>query len=290
MAHGFNRLANKQGDVTLTKIVTPEPAPDFALQAQDEHAVVAAVVDTETTGLDTEADEIIEVAARLSLWAADDDGLLVFKAWGPGFSQLRDPGFPLSAETTMITGLVDADVHGCEPDWEAFGRLLDRANIVIAHHAAFDRQFLDRHVPGARLWGCSQKDIAWTARGFASPKLELLLAWNGLWHDAHSALADANALTTLLAGPASLNGEQTYFDELYARAQEPELIVAAIGAPFDRKGALKNRRYEWDPGVKTWKRFVRVADAPAEAAWVKENIGIKPSVTEVDPMRRWVRA
>jgi DNA polymerase-3 subunit epsilon len=103
------------------------------------------VLDVETTGIDPIKDKIIEI------------GILEFAVDGAEtsheghssvphviqcYSGLEDPGTPISAEITKITGLSDALVKNRRIDWPLVRDMAERASVIIAHNADFDRKFV----------------------------------------------------------------------------------------------------------------------------------------------------
>ncbi len=96
------------------------------------------VFDTETTGLDPQRDEVVQIAGVRIL-----RGRIVS---GDDFDQFVDPGRPIPESSSRIHGISDAMVAGA-PDWpaarDAFLEFTDNA-VLIAHHAAFDMAFLNR--------------------------------------------------------------------------------------------------------------------------------------------------
>lgn len=217
------------------------------MRAMTEHdsgrrGVPAVVLDTETTGLDKAADTVVEIGIRPFEFDADTGEILAVR---PAFVALQDPGRPLSGEIAALTGLTDADLAGRSIDWPAVGTLLDAAEVVVAHNAAFDRPFVDRGLVGGtrRVWACSASQLEWDA---PSRSQEVLCAWHGFFClEAHRALSDADALLQLLDTSRRL-------PELYRTAREPSYRLRALGAPFEAKDALKARGYRWDPQERCW--------------------------------------
>lgn len=96
------------------------------------------VVDLETTGLRPARSGICEIGAvRL-------DGCLPAGT----FQTLVDPGVPLPAAVSSLTGLADRDLHGAPRVEAAIRRFLGfaDASVLVAHNARFDLAFLDREV------------------------------------------------------------------------------------------------------------------------------------------------
>jgi len=92
------------------------------------------VLDLETTGLSAEHDRITEVGA-------------VRARAGEVLAELRtfvDPGHPIPAAVTAITGITDADVAGAPPIDIVLPTVLDflGAAVFVAHNARFDLSFL----------------------------------------------------------------------------------------------------------------------------------------------------
>ncbi|NLD52165.1 MAG: PolC-type DNA polymerase III, partial [Clostridiales bacterium] len=99
------------------------------------------VLDFETTGLNPVQDRIIEIGAvRLSAGQIEDS-----------FSMLVNPGFPLPAVITQITGIKDADLMDAPTAAQALPQLMAFIGDapLAAHNAAFDAAFLEHEL--ARL-------------------------------------------------------------------------------------------------------------------------------------------
>lgn len=247
-----------------------KPRREFGHKRQGEIAKVL-ILDTETTGLDSSRDRIIELALIL----VDVD-----KATGlplqvqEVFDELEDPGLPIPAEATRVTGITDAMVAGKRLDDARIAELMKGVDLVIAHNARFDRGFVEARLPAfAQLpWACSVSEIDWQAQGRGSAKLEFLAHELGFFYDAHRAEMDCHALLAVLAAPLPNTGE-TGLARLLAAAQSTSYRVQATGSPFASKDALRARGYRWDAERKVWHTLVgNQAALDAECEWLKKDV------------------
>lgn len=97
------------------------------------------VFDTETTGLSTETDEIVQIGAVRILNGR--------RVEGETFETLVDPGRPIPSVSTRIHGIDDGAVTGAPGPVEAvraFHRFA-QGSVLVAHNAPFDLAFLRRH-------------------------------------------------------------------------------------------------------------------------------------------------
>ena len=271
-------------------------APTVDLRTHPDYRL-AVVLDTETTGLDHTRDRVIEFGGRSIVYSRSTGevvGLL------DTYDALQDPGAPLSEKISKLTGLTDADLAGQSIDAGRVRSMIERAHVVIAHNAGFDRPFVDRMLAAASpappprvAWACSIELIDWAARGLPSTKLEALCAMHGFYSQSHRAGSDAAALVRLLAHRNAETG-RTYLAELLEAARTPSVRVAAIRSPFERKDALKERGYSWVAMRKVWERTVPSAERDAELAWLRAEIygaGSCPAVaTPIEPADRYAAA
>ena len=247
-----------------------KPRREFGHKRQGEIAKVL-ILDTETTGLDSSKDRLIELALIL----VDVD-----KATGlplqvqEVFDELEDPGRPIPAEATRVTGITDAMVAGKRLNEARVAELMAGVDLVIAHNARFDRGFMENRLPAfAKLpWACSVAEIDWQAQGRGSAKLEFLAHELGFFYDAHRAEMDCHALLAVLAAPLPNTGE-TGLARLLAAAQATSYRVQATGSPFSSKDALRARGYRWDAERKVWHTQVgNPAALDAECEWLKKDV------------------
>jgi DNA polymerase-3 subunit epsilon len=220
------------------------------------------ILDLETTGVDAQKDKIIEI------------GLLEFGVGLSGkpqisnlYGALEDPGEPLSEEIVKLTGLTDEILAGQRINWDSVRSILERASIVIAHNANFDRAFCEarEELKGLDLhWGCSQRHIDWEAKGFRTKALNYLAADHGFVNPfAHRALFDC-ATTFRVVEP--------YFEELLGRSYLNELRIWATGAAFETKDKLRLARYRWDPSARVWFKDIMEDTLEQERLFLRAQI------------------
>jgi len=260
--------------ITLKKLDRVIHAPDYVspewLQLNKDLVRIGIAIDVETTGLNRNDDQVIEIGLRKFLFNRENGDILSADEFYQG---LQDPGHPLSAEIQQLTGLTDAMLEGQRIDWDSVNAHLDSAQLIIAHNAGFDRPFIDRNAQSsaAKIWGCSLKQIDWFAKGYTSQKLEILSIYHGFFTDAHRALSDVNALTYLLSHRDEATGK-TYFAELLDNARRPFTRVFATAAPFESKDILKRRGYSWDTAQRVWSKSIFTSDLSGETQWLENNV------------------
>ena len=128
----------ESGDYRVTSRLEPQAEyhpPD------NSPKLVAAVVDVETTGTSPDRDKIIEFGICLFEYGRQNGQ--IYKVLG-SWEWFEDPGVSIPPEITKITGITDQMVAGHRIDDGAVDDLLSRVVLVIAHHADFDRRFLEK--------------------------------------------------------------------------------------------------------------------------------------------------
>lgn len=266
----------------LERYRKPERYHDAAPDGTELH--IGLYVDVETTGLAASADAIIEL------------GLVAFEFDGEGriyrlldeLSAFEDPGRPLPAEIVRLTGITDDMVGGQRLPEEAVLGWLERAHLVIAHNATFDRPFLERRLPAfeGRAWACSVRDVPWHAEGFEGRKLEYLAMKQGFVFDGHRAASDCLAGVHLLSMRLPKSGRLT-LDTLLERARRKGGRLYAVDSPFDAKERLKARGYSWNGRV--WFRDLAAEQLQPEADWLRAEVYPRPRKLPVFPLSAFVR-
>jgi len=220
-------------------------------------------VDVETTGLDPNRDEIVELAMVPFSYGVDGRIFSIHQA----FEKLREPSQLLSAKITALTGITNDMVAGKVIDPADVATFANRADLVIAHNASFDRRFVERFcdVFAHKPWACSMSQIDWAEEGFEGTKLGYLAMGAGFFYDRHRAANDCLAAIELLATPLP-NSRRLAMDCLLEKARRPGWRIWAENSPFELKDELKARGYRWNgdgsSGPKAW--YIDVDDSTKE--------------------------
>lgn len=241
----LNDILAKTDDFRILERI-PVTRPDVILPCSlsdrqgDEQAIV--FLDTETTGLSSDQDVIIELGLVKALFSPSANRLVSIERI---VSAYEDPGRPITPFITGLTGITDEKVKGQHIDEKMVAGFLDDAVLIVAHNAAFDRPFFDKRFRGfeEKNWACSLTGIGWNELGFNNLKLEELLLKSGYFYEAHRASIDCLALAWLL------HCQPDAFVSLLERAKKKTVTVQAFGAPFEAKDALKGRGYRWHDGT-----------------------------------------
>ncbi len=154
--------------------------------------VPAVVMDTETTGLDTASDRIVEIAAvRITDGCADP---------ASAFQELVNPGIAIPASSTAIHTITDADVadaDGIANVIPRFSRWTGNA-VVIGYSIGFDLAVLKaEHLRHGLRWNAPRSLdvrhlVELVAEDLPEQSLDTAAAWLGVpVTDRHRALGDA---------------------------------------------------------------------------------------------------
>jgi DNA polymerase-3 subunit epsilon len=209
--------------------------PGAALLLEDATYVV---VDLETTGLRPGQSGICEIGAvRLRGFEVEAE-----------FETLVDPGQPIAAGASAVTGLRNEHLRGAPRPAEAVRSFLEFAGdaVLVAHNARFDLAFLDREterLTGSRI-GSPVVDTVRLARRLLAGRVAGFglgqLAWflGTAERPCHRALPDARATAELLLaliGLAQERGARTVADLTDLAATRTRRLLdkrhLAFGAP-----------------------------------------------------------
>jgi DNA polymerase-3 subunit epsilon len=226
------------------------------------------ILDTETTGLDFENDEIIEIAIRKWIYHKKDHYLIKPVE---EYSDLNEPvKNEITEAITEITGITKEDVKGKKIDWNIVSRHIGESDFVLAHNAGFDRPMIEsvpeiRNISGSKIWACSFVQVDWAGKGFLSSKQELLSIFHGFHYAGHRALTDIDALANIL-----LQGD--YLKEILQNAKTKQVRVDCRKAPYESKDLLKANVFSWDGANKFWTKIIPETELEAMKEFLEKEV------------------
>jgi len=241
---------------------------------------LVCIIDTETTGLNTDSCEVIELGYQLVEF--DSHGHFYKVVSAKNF--MNEPEGDISDEVTQVTGLTIDDVKGHRIPWDEVVADISQVQLCIAHNAGFDRPILERYHACFvdKVWGCSASQIDWFHLAKVGSRSQEFLCWKvgHFYYDAHRALDDVQALTHLLSQPIS-DPPQPAMHFLLQTVRQQKVLIKASGAPFDLKDDLKQRGYRWQPQNRVWQKVFDASEQESELVWLSEQNVHTPDVIKL---------
>jgi len=266
----FEALAEDLEKNAAYRVLRRVPAPytDMPEDGVPPRGKCLCIIDLETSSLDPAEGSIIELALML-VWVNDQNE--VIGHLGP-LSWLEEPDAPLDPRISLITNLTFPMLLGKAINDAAVLALIDRADMLVAHNSRFEVSWLEKRYPelADKPWGCSMKDIDWLMAGVDGRAQQHLLGQHGWFSTAHRAGPDVWSLFWLLQQRTPEIGSgivRSHMQRLIEAAETDTVLVQAKRAPFDKKGALKSRGYQWNPSANCWQKELPPAALQHEQAW-----------------------
>lgn len=268
------------GTVTLRRLDELDP-PDQAQKSTDKLGII---LDIETSGLDPENGDIIEISILPFTYDPETYAVTGYKS---PITRLNEPKEPLSEIIKQITNLTDDDVQDHHIDWKRVADLLERADVVIAHNARFDWKWINAsmHRAGIKMpqvpFCCSMIHANWQSIRLTSRSQELLCLWHGFYYYSHRAEADTKALLHLLRVSGRLG-------EIIKIGTSDEYRIFAAGFPINENHRLKSRYYQFDREARAWfKSCNTLEEANAEKEFISNFKGTQPHIYQIPSTQRW---
>ncbi len=202
------------------------------------------ILDTETTGLDNENDDCLEV------------GSILFNV--KSRSVLAQQSFLLPVENNNAEKInnIPAEITRLpQPLFEAlnyFESLVQVSDVIVAHNAEFDMKWFGfNKLPQIeKQWICSMDDITWPVDRQLKTRpsvRDLALAYGVPVWNAHRALTDCIYLAEVFKRCSDL-------EKLLNRALEPKVLFRAE-ISYEKRHLAKNAGFRWNDSVKgAWAR------------------------------------
>ena len=226
------KSATKSNEELVENLKT-QPSPENIL-----------ILDTETTGLDNEKDDCLEV------------GSILFNV--KSRSVLAQQSFLLPVENNQAEKInnIPAEITRLpQPLFEAikyFESLVQVSDVIVAHNAEFDMKWFGfKKLPQIeKPWICSMDDITWPSDRQLKTRpsvKDLALAYGIPVWNAHRALTDCIYLAEVFKRCSEL-------EKLLIRALEPKVLIRAE-ISYDERHLAKNAGFRWNDSIKgAWSR------------------------------------
>lgn len=203
------------------------------------------IVDTETTGLDKEKDQVIEVAAIL--YSVEHRTIL--QQISTLLPVISNPQKRINKISVEASSKVYVDLQ------EPIYNLGKESDYIIAHNADFDKQwFDDQHL--SRFQSYKGDGITWicTCHEFEFPNqtkqgqslVELALLHEVPVVSVHRALTDCQLI-------ASIFNKIDDLDERIKLTAEPRFDCVA-NVHYDNRQLVKDNGFRWNPVLRQWTR------------------------------------
>ena len=225
----------------------PQPEPESLLRFPRR----LLIVDTETTGLDPSQHQCIEV------------GAVLFDV--PHRAVLSQISFLLPCNDNPARGVngIDPAVSALPQPWrlalQCFEAMAESADALLAHNAAFDRQWFGRGpLPAiAKPWICSMEDLRWPPERQlrATPSVrDLALAYGVPVWAAHRAHTDCIYLAQVFERCADL-------EALLQAALEPRRLYRAR-LSYEERHKAREAGFRWNEPISgAWSRRLSEREA-----------------------------
>ena len=240
----FKKTSNKNGLIQTDNLIV-----DSTLNKKSVESIL--ILDTETTGLDVNNDEVIEI------------GCILFSV--PFKSVLSQISFLLPVDTNaaeFING-IPVDVSKVKQPWgegiQFFLKLVEACDFIVAHNADFDRKWFGKgNLPSLdKKWICSLDDINWSFKKNikSRPSIsDLALGFNIPVWNLHRALADCYYISEVFKRIDNL-------EDILLKATEPKYLYKAI-VSYDDRSLAKNAGFRWNSPVQgAWTRKLSETEA-----------------------------
>jgi DNA polymerase-3 subunit epsilon len=173
-------------------------------------------------------------------------------------------------EAVRVNGIPIEMLKSASPSaivWGHVKAIAERAQVVVAHNAEFDRQFTpDLGIP----WVCSEGDIQWPHQARGGSLVNLALSLGLGVASAHRAMADVDTLARIFTRLVERGHD---LSELVRHAMRPKALFYAL-VSFEEKELAKECGFRWDGSEKVWFKRMAVDDVkalPFKTRRVKED-------------------
>ena len=197
------------------------------------------ILDTETTGLDKEKDDCLEV------------GSILFNVKSRAVLAQQSFLLPVDKNEAEKINNIPAEITKLsQPLIEAityFESLVQVSDLIVAHNAEFDKKWFgfDKLPRIEKQWICSMDDIPWPADRQLKNRpsvRDLALAYGVPVWSSHRALTDCIYLSEVFKRCSEL-------EQLLIKALEPKILLRAE-VSYEQRHLAKNAGFRWNDAIK----------------------------------------
>jgi len=209
------------------------------------------ILDTETTGLDENKDEIIEI------------GCILFHVTSKSVLSQVSFLFPVSANEAEHVNGISAEVSNINQPWEEglnfFLKLVNCSDLIVAHNVEFDKKWFGKgRLPQIeKKWICSLEDINWSFQKNLKNRpsvTDLALSFSIPVWSLHRALSDCFYISEVFKKCENL-------EELLIKATEPRFLYKAL-VSYAERSLAKKAGFRWNNPIEgAWARKLTVQEA-----------------------------
>ena len=241
---GLDRLSDEKSKISSFQKLNQEPLESTTDMTMDSPPGILLIIDTETTGLDPQTDQCLEV------------GAILFDVLSRSVLAQQSFLLPVSSNSAEAINHIPSSITRLKQPWKEgliyLEQLINSSEILVAHNAAFDRKWFGKSpLPEvSKQWLCTMEDIAWPASKQlkARPSVrDLALAYEIPVWSAHRALTDCVYLAEVFRRCDDL-------ETLILQGLEPRKLMRAQ-VSYEQRDLAKKAGFTWnDPVPGSWTR------------------------------------
>ncbi len=228
-----------------------QPISTQEISDQNQKIENILILDTETTGLDENIDEIVEI------------GCILFNVASKSVLSQVSFLFPVSSNEAEHVNGISADVTNIKQPWQDglnfFLKLVDCSDLIVAHNVEFDKKWFGRgRLPKLeKKWICSLDDINWSFQKNLKNRpsvTDLALSFSIPVWSLHRALSDCFYISEVFKKCDNL-------EELLIKATEPRYLYKAL-VSYEERSLAKKSGFRWNIYVQNaWSKKLTVEEA-----------------------------
>ena len=245
----FLNNKNTNDDHEISKKLNKSVSNEESNQIKNIEKIL--ILDTETTGLDENKDEIIEI------------GCILFHVGSRTVLSQVSFLFPVSINEAEYVNGISAEVTNIVQPWEDglnfFLKLVDSSDLIVAHNVEFDKKWFGRgKLPKLeKKWICSLEDINWSFQKSLKKRpsvTDLALSFSIPVWSLHRALSDCFYISEVFKKCKNL-------EELLIKATEPRFLYKAL-ISYEERSLAKKAGFSWNHPVEgAWSRKLTAEEA-----------------------------